>query len=176
MTLGAIGYGSDIDEAVAKNRVDLAISPNPVFAADVSSSFLFSEELRIICRRDHPVYGSAHVFTLKDMATAKLVAMDESLRRMTHLEYELREQQIERDILCTVTRMWSLPNLVANTDAVAVVGKGMADALSDRFSLKTFDLPIERPDQQWHIAWHGSNDSDPGHIWLREKFIELIRG
>jgi len=159
----------DIAETLASRRADFAIVPNPIHDAHVTSAYLFDEDVCLVCRAGHPEFGEAESFSLTDMPRVRLASLDESLRRTTHTESEMREKQVARTMTCTVTRLWSLPGLVARTDLFAVLPRSMAESLRTAFGLKLFDLPLERPAQQWHLVWHRDCEHDPGHRWMKER-------
>lgn len=167
-------FGIDMREALLSRKADFAFLPNPIHDDKIRSSYLFDEEACIVMRRDHPVYGNRDRFTLKDMSEVGLVSLADEVRRITHLEHELKANRINRNIVCTVSRLWSIPNIVANTDLVAAIPRTMAETLAGMFNLKLFDLPLDRPIHHWHMMWNEELDLDPAHRWLQQEIRALF--
>ena len=172
----APGADQNVAETLSSKRADVAIVPNPMHETDINSAYLFDEDMCLVCRAGHPEFADRDEFTLDDMPQVRLVSLHENLRLGTHDEQEFREKRIARTITCTVTRHWSLPAIVASTDLFATLPRSMAEAVRDRFSLKVFDFPIERPAQQWHLVWHRDSDLDQGHKWLRDCIKTVVAG
>lgn len=168
-------FGQDMKEVLSTGNVDVAILPHPVHEAGLSSTYLMDEEACMIARADHPVFGNRDSFTFQDLATTGLVGLEETIRRMTNLEQEVRVQKIQRDFICTVSRMWSIPPIVASTDLVGAVSKTMAQALAPTYGFKVFELPIRRPAHHWHLIWSDTMERDLGHGWLREQIFASFR-
>jgi len=166
-------FGVDPKEALMSRAADLVFLPHPMHDNHITSAYLFDEDACIICRADHPVLSQRDSFTLKDMATVGLVNLAEEVRRITHVEHEMRAKQINRNIVCTVSRLWSIPGIVATTDLCAAIPRTMAEDLAGRFNLAIFDLPLERPTHHWHMMWHEDQTDDPAHTWLRRQIQDI---
>lgn len=169
-------FGLDVGERLLSKQAQLVFLPNPMHEELINSAYLFDEEACIVARRDHPVYGNRDSFTLQDMSEAGLVSLTEEIRRVTHLEHELRANNVQRNIVCTVSRLWSIPHIVATTDLVAAIPRTMAEKLREKHNLKLFDLPLNRPIHHWHMFWHREFENDPAHKWLRDNVTAIMRG
>ena len=167
-------FGVNFRTVLEQKRADLVFLHNPLLEQHFQSAFLFEEGIYMVCRADHPVYGNAESFTLADMERIQLITLDESLRTGTHTEQEMREKGVRRNIVCTAARLWSLPYLVMATDGFAPLPRSMALTLAERFNLKLFDMPVDRPNHQWHMAWHEQMERDPAHQWLRQTVKDLF--
>jgi DNA-binding transcriptional LysR family regulator len=73
-----------------------------------------------------------------------------------------------------VSRMWSIPAIVARTDLAGPVSKRMVEMFAGDLNLKLFKPPVDRPTPPWYKAWHKDNDDDPAHKWLREEVMEIF--
>ncbi len=166
--------GADVRNGLLDKRLELGFLPNPLHEQALNSAYLFDEVACIIVRADHPVYGERDVFTLEDMSKVPLVGLIDDVRRHTNLEHELRARKIERNIVCTVSRLWSIPHLVANSDLAGAISRNMAQKVAGPLGLKVFDLPVERPTHHWHMIWHHDFDEDPGHAWLRGQVLSMV--
>ncbi|MEM7267777.1 MAG: LysR family transcriptional regulator [Pseudomonadota bacterium] len=154
--------------------LDIAFLPNPVFENNIRSAFLYSDDAVIIARRDHPVLGELDHLAPADMAKVNLVALPEEVRRITHLENEMRVTNTTRRFVATVRRLWSIPNIVSTTDLAGAISRRMAETLAVKFDLKILPVPLPRPAHDWHMAWHEEADADPGNAWLRSQILSLF--
>jgi len=168
-------YGIDTTEALLAKEIDLAFLPHTVHTAGLKSAYLFDEDPCIVMRNDHPIYGDRDTFTLSDMSQASLVTLTEEVRRLTHIESEMQAKGIERRIVCTVSRLWSIPYILASTDLVAALPLTMAEAIKNIYDLKILKLPLERPTQHWHMIWSAELDQDSGLRWLRNQISGVLR-
>jgi len=168
-------HGSDFNQSLLSKQVDLGFFVLPSQDDQLNSAYLLDDEACIAVRADHPVYGERDSFTLEDMGKVGLVSVVAEIRALTHLEHELRASNVQRRIISTVTRMWSIPFIVARTDLAGAMSRRMAESVADDLKLKLFKPPINRPIHQWYMIWHKDNDDDPAHEWLREQALMVFR-
>ncbi|XYK81294.1 MAG: LysR family transcriptional regulator [Labrenzia sp.] len=167
-------FGFDLKSELISGDLDLALLPHATHYTGLTSVYLRDEVACIIARPDHPLFGHKSEFTLHDLATAELVGLEETVRRITNLEQEVRSQKIERNFVCLVNRMWSIPHIVSTTDLVGAVSRTMADSLADTYGFKIFDMPIRRPAHHWHMTWSETREQDLGHAWFRTQIGDLV--
>ncbi len=167
-------YGVDFNQALLSKQVDLGFMVLPSQDEQLKSAYLIDDEACLVMRADHPVYGERDVITLEDMGTMPLVSVVAEIRALTHLEHEMRSTNMTRRIVSTVTRMWSIPFVVARTDLAGAMSRRMAETVADDLKLKLFKPPITRPAHQWYMIWHKDNDDDPAHTWLRNEVLGIF--
>ncbi len=91
------------------------------------------------------------------------------------LDQSLAALGVRRRILYRTPHVLAVPFLLRHTEAIALLCRRTALICARTFALATSPLPYELPRQQVAAVWHGSNDRDPGHIWLREKLLAAAR-
>ncbi|MEQ8739394.1 MAG: LysR family transcriptional regulator, partial [Hoeflea sp.] len=131
-------FGTDFNQALISKSMDLGFSTLPNSDDKLNSAYLVDDEACIAIRADHPVYGGRDEFTLEDMGKVGLVSIAAELRAQTHLEHEIRARGVERHIVGTVTRMWSVPYIVSSTDLAGAMSRRMAETFADKLNLKIF--------------------------------------
>ena len=159
---------------------DLAVLiDNPqLFGLQTFPEWLRLVELRtvrwvcVVCR-DHPyirdelteeLYASMpHVFS---KPAGPGVSVLELMRRFT---------KVDLDVRVTTQSPFELPFIVPGTTLIATVPENIASRLAPLLPIRTFAPPHEIPDSREILMWHKRNESDPGHAWLRELFIECSR-
>lgn len=170
-------WGIDFDQELLDKNVDMGFSVFAQHEEKLKTAYLIDDEACIVVRADHPVYGARDTFTLDDMEKVGLVTIAPQIRAMTHLEHELQARNVKRRFIAIMSRLWSIPYIVATTDLAGALPRRMADSYAERMGLKIFSLPLERPVHHWYLVWHEDNDNDPAHTWLRDEiqavFAEL---
>ncbi len=73
-----------------------------------------------------------------------------------------------------VTKGWSVPNVVAVSDLVAILPLAFASVCAPRFGLEIHPLPVDVRFPVHHMSWHRRVDNDPLHARLRGMFIDAI--
>ncbi|QDG76571.1 LysR family transcriptional regulator [Labrenzia sp. PHM005] len=167
--------GVDIRESILEKKIDVALLPNLLTEPDISTAYLMEEDACIIVRADHPVYGTKNEFTIEDMSKADLVGFNDDIRRHTHLDHEMRAKSVNRNHVAFVSRLWSVPYLVASTDLVGACSEVIVKAVGRQLNLKSFKLPLDRPTHHWHMVWNETFNDDAGHMWLRGRIQNLIK-
>ncbi|MCB1480447.1 MAG: LysR family transcriptional regulator [Rhodobiaceae bacterium] len=168
-------FGTNAREALLTKRFDFVFLPNPMQENAIHSAYLFDEDPCMICRADHPEFAERDTFQLEDMSRVGLVNLPEEVRRVTHMEHEIRAKNIARNVVCTVSRLWSIPAIVSRTDLFAAIPRTMAESLAPEYGFKIFDFPLERPTHHWHMMWHEDLEADPAHSWLRRELVKLFQ-
>lgn len=89
----------------------------------------------------------------------------------------LERLNIRRNVVYSVPRFSSFPNIVASTDLIAMVPFKFAKAIAEFYPLQILPLPFSVPDQQiFYMTWKSSNTDEPHHKWLRERMTEIFSG
>ncbi|MEQ8747370.1 LysR family transcriptional regulator [Pyruvatibacter sp.] len=167
-------WGIDFDQELLDKNIDMGLSVFAQHADKLRTAYLIDDEACIVVRADHPVYGDRDEFTLEDMEKVGLITIAPQLRALTHLEHELQARNVKRRFIAIVSRLWSIPYIVATTDLAGALSRRMAETFADRMGLKIFSLPLDRPMHQWYLVWHEDHDDDPAHTWLRTQILSIF--
>lgn len=164
---------SPIELALMDGTVDIVVFLQPTREEELVWEPLCPVDLVIIARKGHPVENE-----LNDPSF---------LGRYGHVTINLRPgaspnsnkiqlwQRIQRRDVCVVNRMSSIPNIVANSDLLAIVPHFYAKEMADRFDLQIIKPKSKLGDQQMFMIWHKRNEQDSAHQWLREQIKEAVR-
>lgn len=90
-------------------------------------------------------------------------------RRLRELGIGLRERRV-----LTFSTL-SLPSVVAGTELVAVVPRGLAERLGPSTGTVGVEPPFERIELDVRLWWHKSYDADPAHAWFRDRLADAMR-
>lgn len=162
-------------ETVANKAVDIALYVKSFNEDGVRSSYLCTTAACIVARAAHPDYGGRDALTIEDMFTAEWAGLVSPLRKTTRIDQALNAIGRERTIVCEVPRVWSLANMVSNSNLIAALPTYMAAMLKDQLKLKLFPFPFKGPAEQWFLSWHDDYTNDPAHQWLRQTLEDVAK-
>jgi DNA-binding transcriptional LysR family regulator len=91
------------------------------------------------------------------------------------LELMARYAKVDLDVRVTTQSPFELPFIVPGTPLIATVPENIANRLAPLLPIRIFAPPHAIPDSREILMWHKRNESDPGHAWLRDLFIECSR-
>ncbi len=68
-----------------------------------------------------------------------------------------------------------IPFLLRGSEFVGVLQDVLAETLLDGMRLRTVEAPIPLPGVRINMYWHGRNERDPAHTWLRDQLYSMSR-
>ncbi|KKD59640.1 LysR family transcriptional regulator [Grimontia sp. AD028] len=184
ITLDTQAWSGQTFDAMARGEVDFGITGKDLNPADAMLTMmppkgiiyeeLYQDEQRVIVRKDHPVLNEAK-WDLDTYLKQRHVQVrcDGSDRWL--LDYKLAERGIERDIAMYVPDFNSAASLCTHTDLVFTAPAHFAAAVAKQLNLHVLSLPTPLPPMAYTLFWHQSQQSDPGHSWLRQLIISRCR-
>ncbi|MFT4307328.1 MAG: LysR family transcriptional regulator [Microbacterium sp.] len=108
------------------------------------------------------------------------VALPQAVARFGRLHFtpadrRLRELEIDRsEPRVTTSSFLPLPSVVAGTDLVAVVPRTLAERLGPVTGTVGVDAPFGSVGIALKLWWHPSHDTDPVHVWFRERVTAAL--
>jgi len=127
----------------------------------------------VIARKNHPrINGS---LTLDDFQSLGHISLIPQMRAMSRVDEMLQHLKIERHIAYTVTKFWSFPYIIAQTDLIALFPGDFAKVMARHLPLDLHPVPFELPEQQVYMTWKKNRSSDPGHRWLRDQIRQAYQ-
>jgi DNA-binding transcriptional LysR family regulator len=153
-------------EMLDAGEVDAAIGVPVSTSPRILSRLLFEESFVSIVRADHPAAASG-------LDLDAFVALDHLLvspegDRYGHVDRKLSELGLRRRLGLTLPQMYAAPAIVAETDLVATLMRGIVDVSESRARLSIHKPPIELLPVSFALSWHRRNDSHVGQQWFRE--------
>jgi DNA-binding transcriptional LysR family regulator len=65
------------------------------------------------------------------------------------------------------------PFVVAETDLIATLPRGVALPFARMLNLRVFPPPVELDGGPWYLVWHERTRHDPAHVWLRQQILDV---
>src|SRR5262249_1536493 len=88
----------------------------------------------------------------------------------------LAKHRIRRNATLRAPGLYVLPNIVANSDLLAIVPSRLADTFAARLALKILPMPIAIPPYDICVHWHERTHREAASRWMRRAFVEMFVG
>lgn len=164
---------SDSLKRLADGRLDAAVVGFQPEHPGVRWRKLFTERRLGLCRQGHPLLG-------EPMTIDRLFAWPHVAPLIGDgLPEPLVTEGIDlsrRHTLLSAPSFSSIPYLVAETDAVAVLPSRAALYFAPLHGLTVFTPPMELPTFDYFVAWHERSNSDPATQWLVQQLENWTKG
>ncbi|MBY5361353.1 LysR family transcriptional regulator [Rhizobium leguminosarum] len=172
--LAAPNISVDVKGFVARERavemldageVDAAVGVPVSSSPRILSRLLFEESFVSIVRADHP---AARRLDLETFVGLDHLLVSPEGDRYGHVDRKLSEFGLRRRLGLTLPQMYAAPAIVAETNLVATLMRGIVEVSDSRARLSIHKPPIELLPVSFALSWHRRNDSHVGQQWFRE--------
>jgi len=184
----------DLAEQIDLGRIDLAIGIFSQVPPRLNSRTLMAQGEAILMRKGHP--AARRKLVLHDLARYPLVTLsvggqeegavggfilERGLARQSEmfdrhaLEEALAQANEVPRLRVTVPHSLAIPALLRETDMLSIVPASLALALSKSSDLLRRKPPYEAGTSTIRAVWHGRNEHDPAHVWLRDIVTRTAR-
>ena len=159
----------DVDAAIRRRDIDLAIGPLVASPGRTLATPLFSDRLVLVGRCGHP--GLESPLTMEAFAGLNHLLVSQGGDAVGMVDESLRELGFERRVALTIPHFAAAPFLIEATDLVAMLPQRIARKLSAATAVAIYDCPLAIP--QWVVGAVQSRESegDPCLAW----FVALLR-
>lgn len=160
----------ELEEAMAAGEVDLAAG----FFPDIRGTQVIQRRVGLhsftaIARAGNPAFRKT--LTLEQYAQLGHIVVEAPGRSQEVLDQFLREKKVRLKVLLRTPHFMSVPAVVAETDAVAIVPQALGDFVRNYGGIQELPMPFVPPTFQVNLFWHRSAQKDPANIWLRELIV-----
>lgn len=156
-----------------EGKIDFLIIPRGVIPSTILSEEglerlpLYREDWVIIARRDHPKLTGPLTLDLLDELPSIACRLDDLSYLHGAIPGRRRVDQIQ------VSQFTLLPILVAESDAVAMVQRHVADWFTRLLPIQIHALPLPFPELEVCAYWSAFHRNDPMHGWVREQIRQI---
>ncbi len=159
-----------LEEAMAAGEVDLAAGFFPdIRGTEVIQRRVGLHSFTSIARAGHPAMQQR--LTVEQYARLDHIVVEAPGRSQEVFDEFLRAKGIRLKVLLRTPHFMSVPIVVAETDAVAIVPQALGDFVRSHGGVQELPLPFVPPTFQVNLFWHRSAHDDPSNVWLRELMI-----
>jgi len=125
----------------------------------------------VIARENHPRIDKK--ISMKQYLAERHIILNHRHNRKTVLEQLLEGKKLPRKVLAEVRQYTAVPEMVTQTDAIAVLPKRLAYYYANLLPIKIMPFPLLLNKLPAFMIWHKALNQDQGHLWLRKLILEL---
>lgn len=126
----------------------------------------------VIARQSHPRIENK--ISMESYLSERHIILSHRHKQKTILEELLGVKALPRKILAEVQQYTAMPEIVAQTDALAVIPQGMAVYYARLLPIKIIPFPGKLNKLGAYMIWNKAFDRDVGNKWLREQVLKLV--
>jgi len=157
------------------DRVDMQVrlTPGRLQPEIVRSQRLLADEIVVLMRRDHPQADAP--MTAELYAQLPHVKLSQSATATTVIDDALTARGLERHMAMTVASWFEIPDIVSNSDLIAIAPRRLV-SLDPRLSkLRATPLPLEEVVFSFDLCWDLRTEREPGQKWLRKVVSDVFK-
>lgn len=162
---------AQVEGWIGSGAVDAAVASTPL-GNSLASQTLLTEDYICLLREDHPL--AVHGMNLHDFQRA-LHAVVATTTGHQLAETVMRQLEISQKATVTLPHFAAVPHILACTDLLAVVPRGLADAFTGRWKLTTLRLPFEVPEFDVKLYWQRRDREPTALAWFHQVIADAVR-
>lgn len=170
-----------IPQLLEEGRIDLAVEVMHELPDPIRSQFLLRDRYAVIAAADHPEIApnAAADRTILDLDVyCRLPHVLHSLTGNTrgNVDAALAAIGRQRHVALSLPHFFSIAQAVATSRMIATYPERLAAKLAPLLGLRLYRPPVELPPISLALIWHRRNDSEAGHMWLRQRLMSVAQG
>ncbi len=168
---------AQVSSALEAHDIDLAIGILAPNHRSIVSELLFQEcFVAITSSKGCPGGRRAGArLSKKQLAAASLAVAAPAATFHGSVELMLNKLKLNDRVVLRARHYGALPELVTQTDLMAIVPLMYANSLAPRFDVQIWELPDHGPSYDVSMVWHQTASQDPAHTWLRALVRDLFQ-
>lgn len=173
--LDLLPYADATASDLESGAVDAAVLAGPRHGRGVGfrRAELYDDHFDCLVRRGHP--GVGRRLTLKRYLALGHVLASPRARRGGIVDQALQRRGLTRRVHVIVPHFAAAPFVVARTDLVATLPRGVARPFAEMLDLELYPPPFSFQSGPWYLVWHERTLGDPALAWLRTQILERSR-
>ncbi|GAD78729.1 transcriptional regulator LeuO [Vibrio ezurae] len=170
LNLDSLG-GASLQEKLIQQEIDYIIGYTYFDNADFVSSEIFSDELVVICAKDHPRLSHSEKISMEQLLYEQHASLSPTsdVMDLNHIVY--KDLQVQSSY-----RGATLGNLIAvaaQSELLCVVPRWVKDFFPTSLELHAMPFPGEQTKIRAYLTWHESRQNDAAHIWMRDQLMTV---
>jgi DNA-binding transcriptional LysR family regulator len=155
----------EIAKQLETGDIDLAVGYYPELNGGLFQQTLFRCKQVWIVRADHT--RIADTLSLRQFVETPHVVATPMAGASHYVDQALKKKKLRREVGLEVPHLSSVPNLIANSDFIALVPAELADLYGKLAALRVLDPSVKTPLLLIKQFWHRRFNADPQNQWLR---------
>jgi DNA-binding transcriptional LysR family regulator len=153
--------------------VDLLIGSQPMIPKHMRALPLLNDRYLMAQRKGHP-RGRKPLDLKSYCSLSHLLVSTSGGSFRGHIDEQLERIGRQRQVALSVHQFSLAPLFLRATDCVATLPARFVSRFTD--DLDVFDLPFKARGYSLSAVWHPRNDTDLGHVWLRDEIARIAGG
>ncbi|MCX7523318.1 LysR family transcriptional regulator [Microbacterium sp. STN6] len=162
-----------VPEWLAVGRVDAAIASTQLAGDLKSDTVLMHESYCVLVRDDFPLADGRAMSMEQFLAARHAVVTQGSGHWLA--ENAIEQLGLVRRSTVVLHHFSVLPHLIERCGLVAIVPRGVADSVIERWPLAAAELPFEVPSFPVKLYWQVRDRESPAIRWFHETIIAALR-
>lgn len=162
-----------VSTALETGDLDIGLTILPDAPATIQKQDLFEETHVCLASERHSEIRDDLTLELFVKYPHILVTMAGDTRGF--MDRLLADRGLKRRVAVSLPYNLVVPELIAQTDMLATMPVRVARLIPGQ-GLRSFPVPVETAGYRETMLWHGRNDNDPAHRWLRNLIKTVSRG
>lgn len=162
---------NDATTLLDAGAADMTISVPPDPVARILKRPVFEEPFCCLLRSDHP---ATNIFDLNTFSALPHLLVSPENEHYGFVDAALAKKGLKREIALIVPQLFVVPTIIADSDLIATVPRGVLHNAGRVDSLSILAPPIELDPLPFVLCWHRRNDAHPMHTWARDCISNLI--
>lgn len=159
-------------DALETDRLDLAVSMELQHTSAIRSETLFADRMACVVGKDHPL--ATGKLTLNRFLAYRHLRVSMSPTDIRFVDSVLAGKGLERQIALNVTHWLLVPQILQETDLVAVMSERAAQQIPGA-GVVIRELPFHTQSFTWRVYWHRRYEHSAAHQWLRTQLQEVVK-
>lgn len=157
----------DLERDLRDGRMDVAIDWLPPRDGQFHSEVLFEDQLVVMARSGHPVFGQPA--TENVLASASFVTLRPRVDHGTHLTALQQLRSLNLNVMLEVSEFLEVLLITSQSDLLGVMPRSFAHIARDAFNVRVLDVPSLTEGIPIRLIWHPRRQDDPAHTFLRRQ-------
>lgn len=167
-----------IDKLLDEGFIDFAVETQSEYPQPLRSQFLLRERYVVVAAAGHPQIRAA-----KKRAAPQALDL-EVYCRLPHVLHSISGGMTgnvdaalvaigrRRHVALSLPHFFSIARAVASSQMIATYPERLARVLAPMLGLQIYEAPVELAPISLSMVWHRRNDTDAGHVWMRQQMME----
>lgn len=162
----------ELDMALRNGDVELAVGYLPGLSEGCVGEHLLTDEFVCLISEKHPLADAE--LTIESLNRISFINIETNVTGHGLAERALRAAGVHRQIAVTVPHFTVAPSIVSTTQFGLIVPGTVARNLASVGALRVKAIPCPMPPLHVKAYSHVRFRSDPGIVWLRQKFMDMF--
>jgi DNA-binding transcriptional LysR family regulator len=162
-------------QELESGEFDLAIA---AYFEDVPNGFkmktVFSDRFVCVCSEKNAYLKTKQ--TTEDYLGRKHLQIEVPPGVFAPVDQHLKSKRKRRDISLRIGNFLTPPVILSKSDYLLTCPLSLAENYREMYPLAITELPFWIPGIDTKMAWHGKDDGDTFHVWLRDRVAGVRAG